>query len=119
MTTTQHDWNGHIPDPNTMTHDELCHLVERYCDRYGLAWHHDQDGPRGRGTPGFPDYTIAGPYGVLFREIKPEGGTLDTKQRHWRDLLIAGGADWGCWRPIDLPLERIHQELRAIAGQTA
>ena len=110
----QLDGNGHVP---ALTEPQTCDHIEALCAQMGLVWHHDPDGPTRRGTPGFPDYVITGPYGVLFREVKAEGGSMDTGQRHWRDLLTAGGADWGIWRPIDVSVGRVVRELAAIAGE--
>ena len=61
---------------------------------------------------GFPDLVIAGPGGVLFRELKSAAGTLSAEQRMWLHALKS--ADVGVWRPADLQSGRIEQELRAV-----
>lgn len=64
---------------------------------------------------GFPDLVIVGPGGVLFRELKTERGTLGPEQRVWRDCLLAAGADWAVWRPVELTSGLIHNELKSIS----
>jgi hypothetical protein len=68
---------------------------------------------------GYPDLTVVGPGGVLFRELKSEVGRLSTDQRYWLADLKAAGADAGVWRPQDLRFGRIERELRALRGQVA
>lgn len=63
---------------------------------------------------GYPDLTIAGPGGVLFRELKSARGVLSPEQKRWRDRLAASGADFAVWQPADLHSGRIEQELRAL-----
>lgn len=67
---------------------------------------------RGWATPvsadgkGFPDCVLVHPTRCLvwFRELKREDGKLRPEQEAWRDVLLAGGADWALWRPSDLDL---------------
>lgn len=68
---------------------------------------------------GYPDLTIVGPAGVLFRELKTEVGRLSPEQREWLADLTAAGADAGVWRPRDLECGTIELELRALRGQVA
>jgi len=65
---------------------------------------------------GWPDWTIRGPRGVLFRELKSQRGRVEPEQQEWLDALTAAGADAGVWRPEDLLSERIQRELTAISG---
>ncbi len=51
---------------------------------------------------GFPDLVIAGPGGVLFRELKQQKGALSGQQAVWLDALKSAGADAGIWRPSEL-----------------
>ena len=53
------------------------------------------------GDRGFPDLTIAGPKGVAYRELKVGRNQLTPDQEEWRDILLAGGADWAEWRDRD------------------
>jgi hypothetical protein len=66
-----------------------------------------------RSEPGFPDLTVVGAHGVLFRELKSERGRVTADQRRWLDALAAAGADVVVWRPCDWP-QRIHAELESI-----
>lgn len=68
-----------------------------------------------RSQSGFPDWVIAGRNGVLFRELKSEGGILEPAQRVWRNRLKLSGQDWAIWRPSDLLYGRITLELMALA----
>ena len=111
------DHNGHVPQPGQMTETRLCKEIESYCDSLGLAYHHNPDSRRVHGKPGFPDYVIAGPHGVLYREAKDERNSLGPDQRVWGRLLEACGADWGTWRPRDLFSRRILYELQELTEE--
>ena len=65
---------------------------------------------------GWPDWTIRGPRGVLFRELKAQRGRVAPEQQEWLDALAASGADVGVWRPECLLSGRIAAELAALAG---
>lgn len=64
---------------------------------------------------GYPDLTIAGSAGVLFRELKSEKGVCSAEQSIWLGRLKEAGQDASVWRPRDLKSGRIEKELRAIA----
>ena len=68
---------------------------------------------------GWPDWTIRGPRGVLFRELKSQRGRVEPEQREWLDALAADGADVDVWRPSCLLSGRIARELAALAGLRA
>jgi hypothetical protein len=65
--------------------------------------------------PGYPDLTVFG-RGVLYRELKTEGGKLSGAQIAWRYTIQGAGGNWGLWRPEHLAAGRIETELRQIAG---
>ena len=65
---------------------------------------------------GWPDWTIRGPRGVLFRELKSQRGKVEPEQQEWLDALTGSGADAGVWRPSDLHSGRMQRELVAISG---
>src|SRR6185437_7483375 len=65
---------------------------------------------------GWVDWTIRGPRGVLFRELKSQRGRVEPEQREWLDALASDG-DADVWRPVDLLSGRIARELTAIAGR--
>ncbi len=63
---------------------------------------------------GYPDLTIVGARGVIWRENKGAHEVVKPEQQRWLDWLLEAGCDAAIWRPVDWP-ERIHRELRAIA----
>jgi len=73
----------------------------------------------GPGPAGYPDWTICGPGGLIFREAKSEDGRRSRAQIAWGKVLTAAGHDYAIWRPADWESGRIDAELRAIAGQPA
>lgn len=68
---------------------------------------------------GYPDLTIIGPGGVMWRELKSATGAVSPSQRVWLDVLTAAGADAGVWKPRDLTSGRIAAELSALRRSTA
>jgi hypothetical protein len=97
--------------------DSLDAHVRRYLKDLGLLGYHTRTSI---GSPkGYPDWTIAGPGGQLWRELKTQRGTVTREQQAWLDTLTAGGADACVWRPEDLFSGRIANELVAVAGLTA
>lgn len=67
-----------------------------------------------RSVAGFPDLTIVGGSGFMFRELKKDDGRLSPEQHEWLNKLTNAKADAAVWRPSDWP-ERVTAELRAIA----
>jgi hypothetical protein len=68
---------------------------------------------------GYPDVTLVGPGGVLFRELKADRKYPAPEQRRWLTALDEAGADAGVWRPADLQSGRIEAELRAVRKRVA
>lgn len=105
-----------------MIEDDLKKGVIDLAHLFGLLVAHFRPARTERGwrTPveadgkGYPDMTIVGPGGVLFRELKSATGTLSPEQKVWIDRLALAGADIGVWRPQDLASGRIKEELRAL-----
>lgn len=105
-----------------MIEDDLLTDVLDLAKLYGLRVAHFRPARTDRGwrTPvqadgkGYPDLTIAGPGGVLFRELKSATGTMSSEQREWAASLESAGADFAVWRPADLRTGRINSELRAL-----
>ncbi len=60
---------------------------------------------------GWPDWSIRGARGVIFRELKSQRGRVEPDQQAWLDAL---GGD--VWRPSDLLSGKIAAELVALAG---
>jgi hypothetical protein len=58
-----------------------------------------------QGHAGFPDLVLAKAGRVIFAELKTNAAAskLTAEQAAWRDVLLAAGAEWFCWRPRHLP----------------
>lgn len=65
---------------------------------------------------GWPDWVLVGPGGLLFRELKAEGGIVSTDQSIVGRKLKAAGQDWDIWRPSDLQAGIIAMEMDGLAG---
>ena len=94
--------------------DSLDAHVRRYLKDLGLRGFHAHDARRSEA--GYPDWTIVGVGGVLFRELKTQRGKLAKDQMAWANELVLAGADWDTWRPEDLLSGRVARELTALAG---
>ena len=84
-----------------------------------LMYQHNSDSRRAHA--GWPDWTIGGPGGVKFRELKADGEDLRPEQAAWLAILRGAGHDADVWTPADfLPLEggvsRVDRELFQAAG---
>lgn len=80
----------------------------------GLLAYHTKDSRRS--AKGYPDWTIVGKRGVLFRELKTQRGKVTREQQAWLDALSAAGQDACVWRPEDLLSGRMARELATIGG---
>lgn len=97
------------------SHAQLVNEAVRQCDQLGLRvffW------PDSRRTlrKGWPDLTIIGRSGVLFREVKTAFGKLTPEQRLTGYEMTRAGLDWAVWRPGDFAAGTAERELRRIAG---
>lgn len=99
-----------------MSEAELERAVRDLLKLHGLHGFHAHDSRKSAG-PGYPDWTICGTGGLIFRELKSETGQLSPEQRRWRNVLQAAGADWAVWRPADLRAGRIGGELAALTNR--
>jgi hypothetical protein len=97
-----------------MTERQLLGVVRDACRWSALLCYHTFDSRRSE--RGYPDLTIAGPRGVIFRELKSSTGRLSPDQRRWLDRLTEAGADAGVWRPDAWP-DRVLTELAGIGGR--
>lgn len=108
-----------------MIEDDLLTAVLDMARLFGLRVAHFRPANTERGWrtavqadgKGYPDLTIAGPGGLLFRELKSATGRLSAEQQDWAATLASAGADFAVWRPEDLRTKRIERELRAIRKQ--
>jgi hypothetical protein len=96
-----------------MTEKELGRHIRKLARDLGLLAYHTADS-RGS-SAGYPDWTIAGPGGVLFAELKSARGTLRPEQVEWRDRLLDAGARWHLWRPAHLASGEIARTLTMIS----
>ena len=79
-----------------------------------LLRQHNSDSRRAH--EGFPDWVIAGPGGLIVRELKRETTHPTAAQSAWLWAFRAAGISAEIWRPSDLLSGRIARELAAIAG---
>lgn len=80
-----------------------------------LAYHPWKTHAR-RAKTGWPDWAIAGPGGLIFRELKRQREKPTRVQQEWLDALSAAGVSAGVWRPQQLLDGTIARELAALAG---
>ncbi len=97
-----------------MTEAELLSTVRDACRWSGVMCYHVFDSRRSE--PGYPDLTLVGLSGVVFRELKSSTGRLTPAQRTWLDRLSQAGADADVWRPSDWPA-RVLDEIHGIGGR--
>jgi hypothetical protein len=81
-----------------------------------LLGYHTSDSRRSEA--GYPDWTFAGPRGVMFRENKTATGKVRPAQLHWLEVFRLSGADVAVWTPADRYSGRITRELAWLAGLT-
>lgn len=111
------------PPVYTMTEDQLQFSIIDLAKQLKLLVHHCRAAklPSGKwGTPiqghaGFCDLVIAGPGGVLFRELKNDTLQPTPEQMTWLGTLDAGGADAAIWRPEQWHDKTIERALKALA----
>jgi len=103
------------PRALAMTEAELMEAIRAMVRDLGLLGFHAADSRRSWGR-GYPDLTITGRGGCIWRECKTEHGSLSPEQRQWGDTLKLGGQDWRIWRPRDLLDGTIARELTDIAA---
>ena len=118
----------------TWTRDEAAARLAAQMDEDAVEWHmrrlikdlrdlgghilayHPWKTHAKRAASGWPDWSIAGPGGVIFRELKREGKKPTKAQQEWLDHMVAAGLDAGVWRPSDVVSGRMGAELTALAG---
>ena len=100
-----------------MTETELLEHVRTEAARLGLLAVHRHDSRRDTGwTGGFPDVVIASPAGrgLLFAELKSDGGQLSRDQQRWRWAIEACGYQFLLWRPVHWTSGEIGARLRML-----
>jgi hypothetical protein len=94
--------------------------VIRCLDSYAhsVRWIHFPDSRGMLGSRGFPDFVIAGPRGLLFRECKPRPDShLSPSQTAWRWMLLAAGADYAVWTQQDLDDGTIERQIDTLRSE--
>jgi hypothetical protein len=104
------------PLARAMVEDQLMENIRGLVKLLRLYAFHVHDARKCWG-PGYPDLTICGPCGVIFRECKTEHGTVRPEQTAWIYALKAAGQNADVWRPRDWFSGKIERELRLLAGQ--
>ena len=103
------------PIAAAMTEAELMEHIRALVAGLGLHAFHAADSRRSWGR-GYPDLTIVGRGGCIWRECKTEHGGLSPEQRQWGDTLKHAGQNWRTWRPRDLLDGSIGRELTGLAA---
>lgn len=100
------------PDYDVKNETAFQRSVETRATRYGLKVFHDEN-PRGS-RKGFPDLVLAGPGGIVYRELKVGKGTTTVEQEHWLALLRQIGQDAKVWRPEHMRTGEIEHTLARL-----
>lgn len=66
---------------------------------------------------GWPDLTILGPRGVIFRKLLDEHGQLARDPSIVLDILRRSGINAGLWRPAQLHDGTVERELDMVASE--
>ena len=103
------------PRALAMPEAELMEAVRAMVRDLGLLAFHAADSRRSWGR-GYPDLTIVGRGGTIFRECKTEAGSLSPEQRQWGGALKRAGQNWAVWRPRDLMSGGIGRQLADLAA---
>ncbi len=106
----------YVPGLAGMKERDLSARVRELVEARGLRGFAFHDVHR-RTAPGWPDWTIIGPSGLLHRELKSASGVLEPEQRIVGQLLTRHGCDWAVWRPAQLADGTIAAQLDAITPQ--
>ena len=102
------------PRAAAMHERELQEHVRQLCADLGLFHYHPHSSRHS--TPGWPDSTIIGRGGILYRELKTEHGSLSPEQRHVGELITRAGGNWAVWRPRHLLDGTIGRQLADLAA---
>lgn len=105
-----------LPAGGAMTENQLQETIVEMCKWFSLFVYHTYDSRNS--TSGFPDLVIIAAGGVMYRELKTENAKLRPDQSDVLALLRLSGQDAAVWRPSDLALGNIRQELQELARKT-
>ena len=101
------------PRAALMSEVELERNVGRIAADLQVWRHHNPDSRKV--TAGLPDDLLAGPGGVIWRELKRETEKPSPAQIALMAFLRAAGHDVDVWRPSDLLSGRIAREILALS----
>jgi hypothetical protein len=100
----------------TMTEDNLDATIRELAAWLGIRIYTVRNSKRGAVTSrGYPDLTIVGPAGIIWRELKIERGRLNREQLDWGRAISDAGGNWKVWRPSALLDKTVERELRELA----
>lgn len=109
-----------------MSEDDLLRAVIQMARLFGVTTAHFRPAQAKNGNwitavagdgKGYPDLTLVGRNGVMWRELKSAKGAISPEQVVWGATLAEAGQDFAVWRPADLTSGRIERELRDLAGR--
>jgi len=63
---------------------------------------------------GVPDLVVAGPGGLIWRELKSAAGTLTPEQTAWKWRLLACDQDYAIWRPQEWAIDAVRRQINAL-----
>jgi hypothetical protein len=100
-----------------MNHADFVHHVTRRADHIGLLWHYCSNSRLCQGNRGMPDllFVSLSGNGILWAELKTDKApALSPDQSAYKWALIANGAKWDIFTPLDLDTGRIDNALKEI-----
>jgi hypothetical protein len=92
---------------------ELLAEVLTICDEHDVLAFHSTDSRRDIGK-GFPDLVCVGRHHILFAELKRFGGYRSPEQTTWGYRILATGARYALWTPLDLKRGTIESAIRGL-----
>jgi hypothetical protein len=108
------------PVGGKMTEAQLNKEIRALCTSLGLyafsatTWRIPGASAREGSSRGFPDWTIVGGGGFLFREAKSADGRRSMAQIRWGKKITQAGGDYAVWRPADWDNGTVTRELEAL-----
>lgn len=103
---------------NAQKEAEFQQEVIGLAESMGILALHIPANVRMRGWRGWPDLTLIGTHGIMFRELKTYENRVAGRQAFMKNRMLGAGADWGLWTIPDLESGRIERELRSLVEET-
>lgn len=93
-----------------MSENEFLAAVREMAKFRGWLTYHTR---RSKGSEaGFPDLVLVRRDRLLWRELKTQTGVVSKDQKAWIRALLMAGQDAGVWRPEDLLVGRVKEQLQ-------